>query len=189
VGERLRGQPLSRSAGSSTAPCASRPSGSRSSTPAARLVSWRTRSRAASGLRGAVVVERAGDGFITRRRALARERVAEAGAAHLASLRPAGAIGVSWGRTMLELAAHCDLAGPPPRRSSSSTAHVPLRVPDARPRDRGAVRGDERRPPSGSCPPAIVGSPELRDALEEIPRWARRWPPRARLARRSSAWA
>src|SRR5271157_5338176 len=34
---------------------------------------------------------------------LARERVAGAAAAHLTALRPAGAIGVSWGRTMLEV--------------------------------------------------------------------------------------
>src|SRR5664280_652161 len=40
------------------------------------------------------------------RRGPRRRYVDHDGAAHLASLRPAGAIGVSWGRTMLELAAH-----------------------------------------------------------------------------------
>ena len=74
--------------------------------PAARLVELEDALTQRFGLRGAVVVDVPATGSAPDDELLARERVAGAAAAHLASLRPGGAIGVSWGRTMLELSAH-----------------------------------------------------------------------------------
>src|ERR1700690_43763 len=63
--------------------------------PAARLVQLEDALASCFGLRGAVVVDVPPTGSSPDDELLARERVAEAGAAHLPSLRPAGAIGVS----------------------------------------------------------------------------------------------
>jgi deoxyribonucleoside regulator len=101
---------------------------------------------------------------------LARERVAEAAAAQLAAIRPEGAISVSWGRTMLELAAHLrpgwtvateivQLNGATSRSTRPTRAHeIVERF--------GATTGAAIRLMAA---PAIVGSPELRDALEQDP--------------------
>ena len=138
--------------------------------PAARLVELEDSLTHRFGLRGAVVVDVAATGFAPDDELLARERVAGAAAAHLASLRPAGAIGVSWGRTMLELAAHLrpgwtaateivQLNGATSRSARPTRAHeIVERF--------GATTGAAIRLMAA---PAIVGSPELRDAIEEDP--------------------
>ncbi len=138
--------------------------------PAARLVELEDALANRFGLSGAVVVDVPATGSSPDDEILARERVAEAGAAHLASLRPAGAIGVSWGRTMLELAAHLrpgwtvateivQLNGATSRSAYPTRAHeIVERF--------GATSGAALRLMPA---PAIVGSPELRDALEDDP--------------------
>jgi deoxyribonucleoside regulator len=122
------------------------------------------------GLRGAVVVDVPVTGSASDDELLARERVAEAAAAQLAAIRPEGAISVSWGRTMLELAAHLrpgwtvateivQLNGATSRSTRPTRAHeIVERF--------GATTGAAIRLMAA---PAIVGSPELRDALEQDP--------------------
>jgi deoxyribonucleoside regulator len=73
--------------------------------PAARLVELEDELVRRFGLSSAVVVDVATAIADQQADVVARERVARAAAELLASLRPTGAIGVSWGRTMLELAA------------------------------------------------------------------------------------
>lgn len=138
--------------------------------PAARLIELEDALTDRFGLRGSVVVDVAATGSAPDDELLARERVAGAAAAHLASLRPAGVIGVSWGRTMLELAAHLrpgwtaateivQLNGATSRSARPTRAHeIVERF--------GATSGAAIRLMAA---PAIVGSAELRDALEEDP--------------------
>jgi deoxyribonucleoside regulator len=73
--------------------------------PAARLVALEDALASRFGLRSALVVDVPATGSAAEDEQLARERVGAAAVGHLASLQPHGAIGVSWGRTMLELAA------------------------------------------------------------------------------------
>ena len=138
--------------------------------PAARLVELEDALVDRFGLAGAVVVDVPATGSVADDELLARECVAEAAAAHLASLRPVGAIGVSWGRTMLELAAHLrpgwtaateivQLNGATSRSAYPTRAHeIVERF--------GATTGAAIRLMAA---PAIVGSHELRDALEADP--------------------
>jgi deoxyribonucleoside regulator len=138
--------------------------------PAARLVELEDALCLRFGLQSAVVVDVPATGSVPDDELLARERVAEAAAAHLASLRPTGAIGVSWGRTMLELAAHLrpgwtsateivQLNGATTRSARPTRAHeIVERF--------GATTGGAIRLMAA---PAIVGSHELRDALEQDP--------------------
>lgn len=136
--------------------------------PAARLVELEDALGRRFGLRGAVVVDVPATGSATDDELLARERVAGAAAAQLASIRPQGVIGVSWGRTMLELAAHLrpgwtaateivQLNGATSRSARPTRAHeIVERF--------GATSGAAIRLMAA---PAIVGSAELRDALEQ----------------------
>ena len=138
--------------------------------PAARLVELEDALVGRFGLGGALVVDVASTGSEPDDELLARERVAAAAAAHLASLAPSGAIGVSWGRTMLELAAHLrpgwtaateivQLNGATSRSARPTRAHeIVERF--------GATSGAAIRLMAA---PAIVGTPELRDALERDP--------------------
>jgi DNA-binding transcriptional regulator LsrR (DeoR family) len=155
--------------------------------PDARLVELEDALARRFELRSAVVVDAPVTGSAADDELLARERVAAAGAAHLAALRPAGAIGVSWGRTMLELAAHLQpgwtqateivqLNGATSRSARPTRAHeIVERF--------GATTGAAIRLMPA---PAIVGSPELRDALEDDPSVGET---RAPPPPRSSAWA
>ena len=122
---------------------------------------------------------------------LAREAVAEVAAGFLADPRPTGAIAVSWGRTMLELSpaalpgwTQADGDRPAQRRD------VALRPADPRQRDRGPVRATTGASIRLLPAPAIVGSAELRDALEAGSGHRETTLDAARSARRprSSAW-
>jgi deoxyribonucleoside regulator len=138
--------------------------------PAARLVELEDALVERFGLGSAVVVDAPSAGSPADDEALARERVAVAAAAHLASLHPTGSIGVSWGRTMLELAAHLQpgwtaateivqLNGATSRSARPTRAHeIVERF--------GLTTGAAIRLMAA---PAIVGTPELREALEEDP--------------------
>ena len=99
---------------------------------------------------------------------LARDAVAEVAVDLLAKLRPTGAIAVSWGRTMLAVAAACRWAGPRPTGSSSSTGPPPRSTHPTRANEIlerfAATSGATFR---GLAAPAIVGSADLRDALME----------------------
>ena len=121
-------------------------------------------------LRGAVVVDVPSSASAADDEVLARERVADAAAAHLATLRPSGSIGVSWGRTMLELAAHL--------RPGWTTAAEIVQLNGAMSRSARPTRAHEIVERFGLTTgaairlmpaPAIVGSAELRQALEEDP--------------------
>ena len=119
------------------------------------------------GLRSAVVVDVPPTASAPNQELLARERVAGAAAAHLTALRPTGAIGVSWGRTMLEVAAHL--------RPGWTAASEIVQLKGAMSRSARTTRAQEVVERFGLTSgaaiqlmpaPAIVGSPELREALE-----------------------
>ena len=138
--------------------------------PAARLVELEDALIQRFRLGGAVVVDVVATGSAPDDELLARERVAGAAAAHLAALRPSGAIGVSWGRTMLEVAGHLrpgwtaateivQLNGATSRSARPTRAHeIVERF--------GATSGAALRLMAA---PAIVGSSDLRAALEADP--------------------
>ena len=135
--------------------------------PAARLVTLEDALVERFGLRAAVVVDVPATGSRTDDELLARERVAAAAADHLAAIRPEGAIGVSWGRTMLELAAHL-------RHGWTSSTEI-VQLNGAISRSTLPTRAQEVVERFGlttgaairlMAAPAIVGSPELRRALE-----------------------
>jgi deoxyribonucleoside regulator len=138
--------------------------------PAARLVELEDALAERFGLRSAVVVDVPTSAAGLDEDLLARERVADAAAAHLASLRPTGSIGVSWGRTMLELAAHL--------RPGWTTATEIVQLNGAISRSALPTRAQEVVERFGlttgaairiMAAPAIVGSSELRHALEGDP--------------------
>ena len=138
--------------------------------PAARLLELEDALTERFGLDGAVVVDVASTGSEQDDELLARERVAGTAAVHLASLAPTGVIAVSWGRTMLEVAAHLrpgwtaateivQLNGATSRSARPTRAHeIVERF--------GATSGAAIRLMAA---PAIVGTAELRDALEQDP--------------------
>ncbi|MGA2512009.1 MAG: sugar-binding domain-containing protein [Candidatus Limnocylindrales bacterium] len=138
--------------------------------PAARLVQLEDSLVGRFGLRSAVVVDVPPTASAVDQELLARERVGGAAAAHLTSLRPAGAIGVSWGRTMLQLAAHL--------RPGWTAASEIVQLNGAMSRSARPTRAQEVVEQFGlttgaairmMAAPAIVGSPELREALEKDP--------------------
>ena len=138
--------------------------------PAARLVALEDALVERFGLRGAVVVDVPATGSPADDEQLARERVAAAAAGHLAALHPGGAIGVSWGRTMLELAAHL--------RPGWTEATEIVQLNGAISRSARPTRAQEVVERFGTttgaairlmAAPAIVGSAELRRALEADP--------------------
>lgn len=121
-------------------------------------------------LRGAVVVDVPGTGIAEEDEQLARERVALAAAQQLESLHPTGAIGVSWGRTMRELAARLrpgwthatDIIQ---LNGAISRSARPTRAQDVVERFGTTTGAAIRLMPA----PAIVGSAELRRDLEADP--------------------
>jgi deoxyribonucleoside regulator len=138
--------------------------------PAARLVQLEDALIDRFHLRSAVVVDVPPAGSPADEELLSRQRVAGAAAAHLMSLRPVGAIGVSWGRTMLEVAAHL--------RDGWTTASEIVQLNGAISRSARPTRAQEVVEQFGRtteaairlmAAPAIVGSAELRDAIEEDP--------------------
>lgn len=138
--------------------------------PAARLVALEDALVERFGLRGAVVVEVPATGSATDDEQMSRERVAAAAASHLAEIRPERAIGVSWGRTMLELAAHL--------RPGWAAASEIVQLNGAISRSARPTRAQEVVERFGTttgaairlmAAPAIVGTPELRRALESDP--------------------
>jgi deoxyribonucleoside regulator len=138
--------------------------------PAARLVALEDALVERFGLRAAAVVDAPAAGSPADDEQLARERVAAAAAAYLASARPGGAIGVSWGRTMLQLAGRLSPGW------TRATEIVQLNGAVSRSaRPTGAQEVVERfGSTSGAAirllaAPAIVGSADLRRALEADP--------------------
>ena len=130
--------------------------------PAARLVALEGALVERFELTDAVVVDAPGDD-----ERLARERVAEAAADVLAEAAPAGVIGVSWGRTMLELAARL--------QPGWTRAQLIVQLNGAISRSAQPTRYQEVVERFGSTTgatiqlmpaPAIVGSADLRRALE-----------------------
>jgi deoxyribonucleoside regulator len=138
--------------------------------PAARLVALEDALVERFGLHGAVVVDVPATGSAEEDEQLARERVAAAAASHLATLRPEGAIGVSWGRTMLELAARLEPGWTHATEivqlnGAISRSARPTRAQDVVERF-GTTAGAAIRLMAA---PAIVGSAELRRDLEADP--------------------
>jgi deoxyribonucleoside regulator len=138
--------------------------------PAARLVALEDALAQRFGLRGALVVDVPATGSPADDERLARERVAAAAAGHLASLQPGGAIGVSWGRTMLELAARL--------RPGWTAATEIVQLNGAISRSERPTRYQEVVERFGitsgaairlMAAPAIVGTARLRRALEADP--------------------
>ncbi len=138
--------------------------------PAARLVALEDALRERFGLADSIVVDVPLSGDAAEDEQLARERVAAAAADHLAALRPQGVIGVSWGRTMLELAARL--------RPGWTQAKQIVQLNGAISRSAQPTRYQEVVERFGSTTgaaiqlmpaPAIVGSAELRRALEADP--------------------
>ncbi len=138
--------------------------------PAGRLVELEDELVRRFTLRSAVVVDVPATASPADDELLARERVGDAAAAHLAALRPTGSIGVSWGRTMLEVAAHL--------RPAWTAATEIVQLNGATSRSARPTRAHEIVERFGlttgaairlMAAPAIVGTPELRDALEADP--------------------
>jgi deoxyribonucleoside regulator len=131
--------------------------------PAARLVALEDALVERFGLTDAVVVDvPAADD-----EQLARERVADAAADHLAAIAPTGVIGVSWGRTMIELAARLQPGWTKADQivqlnGAISRSARPTRYQDVVERFGSTTGAAIQLMPA----PAIVGTPELRAALE-----------------------
>lgn len=137
--------------------------------PAARLVELEDRLVARFGLEAAVVADvppatgAAADD-------LARDAVAELAADLLAQRRPSGVIGVSWGRTMLAVARRLPQGWTSASEivqlnGAASRSAQPTRVGEILERFAGTSGASFH----GIAAPAIVGSPELRDALMRDP--------------------
>jgi deoxyribonucleoside regulator len=138
--------------------------------PAARLVALEDALVERFGLQAAVVVDAPAGASVADDEELARERVAAAAAAYLASVRPGGVLGVSWGRTMLQLAGQLSTGW------TRATEIVQLNGAISRSaHPTGAQEVVERfGSTSGAAirlmaAPAIVGSADLRRALEADP--------------------
>ena len=134
--------------------------------PAARLVALEDALVERFGLTEAVVV----DVSDTDDGQLARERVASAAADLLAALAPSGVIGVSWGRTMIELAARLQPGWTSADQivqlnGAISRSTQPTRYQEVVERFGETTGAGIQLMPA----PAIVGTPELREALEADP--------------------
>jgi deoxyribonucleoside regulator len=138
--------------------------------PAARLVSLEDRLVARFGLQDAVVMDAPTTGSPEDDDRRSRERVGSAAAEHLAMLRPGGAIGVSWGKTMLELAAQLQPGWTVATEivqlnGAMSRSAQPTRYQEVVERFSTTTGAGMRL----MAAPAIVGSAELRHALEADP--------------------
>jgi deoxyribonucleoside regulator len=135
--------------------------------PDARVVDLEDALRDRFGLEASVVVDVPPAMSERAARDLSRELVAKAAAGYLADLRPSGSIGVSWGRTMLELAGHLEPGWASPTEivqlnGATSRSAQPTRATEIAERF-GTTTGAQIRLLAA---PAIVGSGELRRALE-----------------------
>jgi deoxyribonucleoside regulator len=135
--------------------------------PAARLVDLEDALVQRFGLTHALVVDVPATGSRASDERLARERVAAAAAGHLAAVQPGGAIGVSWGRTMLEVAAQLRAGWTEAREivqlnGAISRSAQPTRYQEVVERF-GTTSGAAIRLMAA---PAIVGTARLRRALE-----------------------
>jgi deoxyribonucleoside regulator len=143
--------------------------------PVARLIDLEDALVARYGLRAAVVADVDGSAPMTTDAdnagdRVAREAVATAAAEYLAAERPTGAIGVSWGRTMLELAGRLEpgwtiATEVVQLNGATSRSSTPTRVNEIVDRFAGTAGAGIRLMPA----PAIVGSAALRLALEADP--------------------
>ena len=143
--------------------------------PAARLVEVEEQLVARFGLRAAIVADAGSgpgtaEGSADAATAVAREAVARAAAAYLAEIRPTGAIGVSWGRTMLELSRALEPGWTTATEivqlnGATSRSATPTRAGEIVDRFGVTSGGSIRLMPA----PAIVGSAALRTALEADP--------------------
>lgn len=138
--------------------------------PAASLVALEDALVERFGLKRAVVVDIPRSGSAPDDELIARERVAAAAATCLAALRPTGVIGVSWGRTMLEVAAHLQpgwtaAAEIVQLNGSISRSARPTRAQEVVELF-GTTTGAAIRLVAA---PAIVATPELREAIEADP--------------------
>jgi deoxyribonucleoside regulator len=138
--------------------------------PDARLIDLEDALVERFGLRAAVVVDVPVSASDRAAQELAREAVAGAAARFLADLRPIGSIGVSWGRTMLELARLLE--------PGWTVATEIVQLNGATSRSAEPTRANEIAERFGTttgasirmlAAPAIVGSRELRVALETDP--------------------
>ncbi len=135
--------------------------------PDARALDLEDALRDRFGLEAAVVVDVPPAMSERAARDLSRELVAKAAAGYLADLRPSGSIGVSWGRTMLELAGQLEPGWASPTEivqlnGATSRSAQPTRATEIAERF-GTTTGAQIRLLAA---PAIVGSGELRRALE-----------------------
>jgi len=138
--------------------------------PVARLIELEDALVERFGLQTAVVVEVPISTSEQAAEHVAREAVAGAAVRYLADLRPSGSIGVSWGRTMLEVARQLEPGWTSATEvvqlnGATSRSAEPTRANEIAERF-GATTGAAIRMLAA---PAIVGSPELRRALEEDP--------------------
>ena len=136
--------------------------------PEARLMDLEASLEDRFGLRDAVVVDVPMSASEQATQELAREAVAGAAAELLAELRPTGTIGVSWGRTMLELArvlrpGWTKATEIVQLNGATSSSPLPTRANEIAERFGTTTGASIRLLPA----PAIVGSAELRVALEE----------------------
>jgi deoxyribonucleoside regulator len=136
--------------------------------PEARLMDLEASLEERFGLRDAVVVDVPVSASEQGTQELAREAVAGAAAELLAALRPSGTIGVSWGRTMLELArvlrpGWTKATEIVQLNGATSSSPLPTRANEIAERFGTTTGASIRLLPA----PAIVGSAELRVALEE----------------------
>ena len=138
--------------------------------PAARLVDLEGALVQGFGLQGAIVVDVPATGSPADDELLARERVATTAADHLAALTRDGVIGVSWGRTMLEVAARLRSGW------TEATEIVQLNGAISRSAQPTRYQGVVERFGTSSgaairlmAAPAIVGTAKLRRALEADP--------------------
>jgi len=138
--------------------------------PAARLVALEDALIERFGLQDAVAIDVPALGSPPSDEQLSRERVGAAAAEHLAALHPGGAIGVSWGKTMLELAAQLrpgwtEATEIVQLNGAISRSAQPTRYQEVVERFSTTTGAGMRL----MAAPAIVGSAELRQALEADP--------------------
>lgn len=138
--------------------------------PAARLVSLEDQLVARFSLQDAVIIDTPAMGSSEEDDRRSRERVGRAASEHLAMLRPGGAIGVSWGKTMLELAAQLqpgwtEASEIVQLNGAMSRSAQPTRYQEVVERFSTTTGAGMRL----MAAPAIVGSAGLRHALEADP--------------------
>jgi deoxyribonucleoside regulator len=138
--------------------------------PAARLVALEDALSERFGLDDAVVIDVPATGNPADDEQLARERVAAAAADHLAAIAPSGVIGVSWGRTMIELANRLQPGWTQATQivqlnGAISRSAQPTRYQEVVERFGSTTGAAIQLMPA----PAIVGTSELRQALEADP--------------------